>query len=256
MLPPPGPQPNSYGFGYGYGLRLALIPSLRSATKEAPVDRRSRLLTLDLVFLVPLLYGRQHGFAARPQRAFRVVCGRFLAMRPKPARSSPCSTRPAWLLSSARDTAFAASGSLMPAISVGAGVSPGGGSRSSDGGTTRGARSASLGSTPTLLRVVEADGIEYAAVELHVIHGAAGHAQRKARCKRKPACFSQDVILGGICVPPWRSCPALQSRQRRSANPLRYNDFAASLQLAISESYSRPMTPATMATSAMLKTYQ
>ena len=62
--------------------------------------------------------------------------------------------------------------------------------------------------------------------------------------------------LGGMSSPVAPLSRIFTLRQRSSANPLRYNGFAASLRLAIRESYSRPMTPATMATSAMLKTYQ
>ena len=61
--------------------------------------------------------------------------------------------------------------------------------------------------------------------------------------------------LGGM-TSPVALVSRISAAVAPSANPLRYNGFAASLQLAIRESYSRPMTPATMATSAMLKTYQ
>ncbi len=125
-------------------------------------------------------------------------------------------------------------------------------------------RAASLGSPDFVLRpgrIGEADGVEDAAVELHVIHGAAGRTEREAQRQRAARLPWQDGLSATLLSPVHSPWPPVGPRQAPigaapTPNRLGYNGFAASLQLARTESYSSPATPATMATSAMLNTYQ
>src|SRR5688572_27194793 len=143
----------------------------------------------------------------------------------------------------------------MPAICVGGGASPGAGRRSREGGTTRGARSASLGSPdffvslrPTASKIPPFSCTS--SMEQPATRNAAQHAAITGRIELA----GRD--LGGMLFPRGALLTRIVSAVALDPNPLRYNGFAASLRLSTRDSYRSPITPATMATAAMLKTYQ
>src|SRR5688572_13478690 len=136
----------------------------------------------------------------------------------------------------------------MEAVSV---PSPGSGSLSSAGGSTIGARAASLGSLPDCLLAV----MPMASNTLPLSSTSPAEQPAKTTAQtadattlaRRAGRLSWSMILSPVV-----------GRRRPGANPNHpgYNGFAAPLRLGTNESYRRPTTPATIATSAMLNTYQ